>query len=91
MNKFFIGIVVATIIFVAILAAGMVVFIENNGWSYSIHKLPVIGHVLFNESGVYCTPSHCIEVITYQDSTDNPDVDMYWDEPEFNIWAHYMY
>lgn len=90
MKKFFISIVVATV-FVAILAAGMVVFIEENGWSYSIHKLPVIGHVLFNESGIYCTPSHCIEVVVYQDSTNNPDIDKYWNEPELNIWAHYMY
>ena len=89
MKKFLV--VVLALVAIVLLASGMLAYVENNGWSYSIHRLPIIGHVLFKESGIYCTQSHCIEVITYKDSEENPDIDKYWDEPELCIWAHYMY
>lgn len=89
--KKFLLVLMAVMAVLVVIASAMLVYVEENGWSYSIHKYPVIGRIIFDESGRYCTPSHCITVVLYSDSVENPDKDCYWNEPELNIWAHYEF
>lgn len=88
MKKLFVC-VLALCAVVVIAAAAAVVFIDINGWQYSIREFPIIGKVLIRESGMYCTPNRCAHFVLYTDSENNPDPDNYWANDRNGYWVRY--